>query len=126
RGCVPLDYSAGDNRRRWSAMAWQVGKAGGKCVGVLSVVAVAVVLGMGTATAKASPPQAGQSQTRLVKYIIVPSSKNPDDVTLFTIAAATLDDGNRYPEIFKLNRGKPLPGGGTFEDPTQIEAGQVL
>ncbi|MCR6489263.1 hypothetical protein M8542_41255 [Amycolatopsis sp. OK19-0408] len=61
-----------------------------------------------------------------VKYYIVPHADNPDDITLFKIAERALGDGNRFPEIFRLNQGRPRPDGTPFTDATQIEPGQVL
>lgn len=69
-------------------------------------------------TAPAPPPP--------VKYFIVPHADNPDDITLFKIAERALGDGNRFPEIFRLNQGRPRPDGTPFTDATQIEPGQVL
>ncbi|WP_345173861.1 hypothetical protein, partial [Streptomyces lavendulae] len=46
---------------------------------------------------------------------------------LTSIAAEQLGDANRYPEVFELNKGTPLPGGaGTFTDPNLIYPGQQL
>ncbi|MFJ9551064.1 LysM peptidoglycan-binding domain-containing protein [Streptomyces erythrochromogenes] len=43
------------------------------------------------------------------------------------IAGAQLGDAGRYPEIFELNRGEPLPNGaGSFSDPDLIYPGQRL
>jgi hypothetical protein len=86
------------------------------------------VLGMaaaGPAAAQQQPPSSGPAQPA-VKFFIVPHSANPDDVTLFKIAQQALGDGNRFPEIFRLNQGRPRPDGTPFNDPTQIEPGQIL
>ncbi|RSM39041.1 hypothetical protein DMA12_31060 [Amycolatopsis balhimycina DSM 5908] len=61
-----------------------------------------------------------------VKYFIVPHAENPEDITLFKIAERALGDGRRFPEIFKLNQGRPRPDGTPFTDPATIEPGQVL
>ncbi|MFD3328602.1 LysM peptidoglycan-binding domain-containing protein [Streptomyces sp. NPDC058701] len=45
---------------------------------------------------------------------------------LSSIAAAQLGQPDRYTDIFDLNRGKPVPGGGTFTDPDLIYPGQQL
>ncbi|MFD5549293.1 LysM peptidoglycan-binding domain-containing protein [Streptomyces goshikiensis] len=50
--------------------------------------------------------------------------KNGDSLT--GIAEAQLGDVDRYGEIFDLNKGGPLPGGGTFTDPDLIQPGQHL
>ncbi|MEU0792988.1 hypothetical protein ABZ342_23190 [Amycolatopsis sp. NPDC005961] len=78
----------------------------------------AVLVG-GPALAQATPPPP-------VKYYIVPHADNPDDITLFKIAERALGDGNRFPEIFRLNQGRPRPDGTPFTDATAIEPGQVL
>ncbi|MEU0470934.1 transcriptional regulator, partial [Amycolatopsis sp. NPDC006131] len=53
----------------------------------------------------------------------------PDPVTgvhdsLWRIAQRTLGDGNRWPEIFELNKGKPQPNGGAFQRPSLIFPGE--
>ncbi|MFD9418182.1 LysM peptidoglycan-binding domain-containing protein [Streptomyces goshikiensis] len=45
---------------------------------------------------------------------------------LASIAEAQLGDAGRYGEIFDLNKGGPMPGGGTFTDPDLIHPGQHL
>ncbi|MFJ7213779.1 hypothetical protein [Amycolatopsis sp. NPDC098790] len=96
--------------RRVLGRAGQAGAAG---------VLFAVLAG-GPALAQTPPPPAA------VKYYIVPHADNPDDITLFKIAERALGDGNRFPEIFKLNQGRPRPDGTPFTDATAIEPGQVL
>ncbi|MFI5808732.1 LysM peptidoglycan-binding domain-containing protein [Streptomyces sp. NPDC051561] len=46
--------------------------------------------------------------------------------TLTGIAEDQLGDAEKYEELFTANKGTPLPGGGTFTDPDEIEAGQHL
>lgn len=46
--------------------------------------------------------------------------------SLANISEAQLGDASRYGEIFDLNKGGPLPGGGTFTDPDLIHPGQHL
>ena len=45
---------------------------------------------------------------------------------LWDIAARHLGDGERWHEIFTLNRGRPQPGGGALTDPSLIYPGWVL
>jgi DNA-binding SARP family transcriptional activator len=45
---------------------------------------------------------------------------------LWDIAARHLGDGERWHEIFALNRGRPQPGGGALTDPRLIYPGWVL
>lgn len=79
------------------------------------------VLAGGPALAQAGPPPPPP-----VKYFIVPHADNPDDITLFKIAERALGDGKRFPEIFRLNQGRPRPDGTPFTDPASVEPGQVL
>jgi DNA-binding SARP family transcriptional activator len=44
--------------------------------------------------------------------------------SLWRIAQRTLGDGNRWPEIWELNQGKPQPDGGTFTRPSLIFPGE--
>ncbi|WP_439681512.1 BTAD domain-containing putative transcriptional regulator [Embleya sp. MST-111070] len=46
--------------------------------------------------------------------------------TLSEIAEETLGDGDRYPEIFVSNKGRPQPDGGSLTDPDLIQPGWVL
>ncbi|MEU4953675.1 LysM peptidoglycan-binding domain-containing protein [Streptomyces lavendulae] len=53
------------------------------------------------------------------------SVRTGDNLT--SIADEQLGDANRYPEVFELNKGTPLPdGAGTFTDPNLIYPGQQL
>ncbi|KDN17093.1 LysM peptidoglycan-binding domain-containing protein [Amycolatopsis rifamycinica] len=90
----------------------RAGQAG--CAGALFA-----VLAGGPALAQADPPPP-------VKYFIVPHTDNPADITLFEIAERALGDGRRFPEIFRLNQGRPRPDGTPFTDPAAVEPGQVL
>lgn len=49
-----------------------------------------------------------------------------DGDSLSTIAAEQLGDADQYMQIYELNRGGPLPNGGTFTDPDLILPGQHL
>ncbi|RSD09290.1 hypothetical protein [Amycolatopsis eburnea] len=101
---------------RASAVRRVLGRAGqAGAAGVLFA-----VLAGGPALAQTEPPPPS------VKYFIVPHADNPDDITLFKIAERALGDGNRFPEIFRLNQGRPRPDGTPFTDATRIEPGQVL
>jgi DNA-binding SARP family transcriptional activator len=46
--------------------------------------------------------------------------------TLWGIAERFLGDGRRYPEIYRLNKGRPQPDGGRLTDPNRIWPGWVL
>ncbi|MFC5946015.1 hypothetical protein ACFPZ4_31715, partial [Micromonospora harpali] len=45
---------------------------------------------------------------------------------LYQIAARTLGSGDRYREIFDLNRDRPQPDGGRLTDPAELRPGWVL
>lgn len=64
--------------------------------------------------------------TGSVKYYVVRSSYNGQKEFLFEIAQRFLGDGNRYTEIFNLNKGRPQPGGGSLQDPTSVLPGWIL
>jgi hypothetical protein len=81
------------------------------------LVAVALTLTI----APAPPASALQS-----KYYIVGVAQNGQQKSLFSVAAATLANGNRYPEIFALNRDRIQPDGQRLTDPLVIEPGWVL
>jgi hypothetical protein len=102
---------------RVAAVRRVLGRAGqAGCAGVLFA-----VLAGGPALAQTAPPPPPS-----VKYFVVPHADDPADITLFKIAERALGDGQRFPEIFRLNQGRPRPDGTPFTDPTQIEPGQVL
>ena len=46
--------------------------------------------------------------------------------TLWDLARAYLGSGDRWHEIYALNRGRPQPGGGTLTDPARIYPGWDL
>jgi DNA-binding SARP family transcriptional activator len=58
--------------------------------------------------------------------VIVRAPQNGVHDSLWRIAARTLGDGDRWPEIFHANEGKPQPGGRTFTQPSLIYPGQEL
>ncbi|MFJ1760006.1 LysM peptidoglycan-binding domain-containing protein [Amycolatopsis sp. NPDC088138] len=103
--------------KRVPAVRRVLGRTGqAACAGVLFA-----VLAGGPALAQSAPPPSPS-----VKYFIVPHAANPDDITLFKIAEKALGDGQRFQEIFTLNKGRPRPDGTPFDDPAAIEPGQVL
>ncbi|WNV90210.1 BTAD domain-containing putative transcriptional regulator [Umezawaea sp. Da 62-37] len=46
--------------------------------------------------------------------------------SLWRMSERTLGDGNRWPEIYALNQGKPQPDGGTFTNPGLIFPGEEM
>ncbi|GLZ01989.1 hypothetical protein [Actinoplanes sp. NBRC 103695] len=85
----------------------------------------------GTASAAVAAPQAGASRALRApgdtgKYYVVGPPVNGHQEYLFAIAATTLGNGNRYKEIFELNKGRPQPGGQTMTDSTRVQPGWIL
>ena len=72
----------------------------------------------GTATSSASGPN--------VKFYIVPPPANGHQEFLYQIATQVLGNGNLYPEIFSLNKGRLQPDGSRMETPTSIDSGWIL
>lgn len=58
--------------------------------------------------------------------VIVRAPTNGVYDSLWRIAQRTLGDGNRWPEIWHANEGKPQPGGRVFTQPSLIYPGQEL
>ncbi|MEU6206920.1 hypothetical protein ABZ814_25410 [Micromonospora musae] len=77
----------------------------------------------GAPTATAGTP-ASPSTTR---YYVVGPPRDGQREYLYQIAVQTLGDGNRYREIFALNRDRPQPDGGTLTEPlTALQPGWIL
>jgi LysM repeat protein len=72
------------------------------------------------AAAPAAAPQAAAATPTASTYTVRAGD------TLSGIAQAKLGDGNKYPEIFKLNSGKAQTHGGALQDPNLILIGWVL
>jgi hypothetical protein len=80
---------------------------------------IATVLVLHPARASAAPSSTG-------KYCIVSSASGAQRESLYEIAARTLGNGNRSPEIFALNRGRLQPDGGRLTDPLVLKPGWIL
>jgi hypothetical protein len=102
-----------------------------------ALVTAVLVAGLwaGPAALASSPPRAGAAAAPLivtpghtapVRYYIVPPPGHGAAVTLFAIAAQTLGNGSRYPEIFSLNRGRLQPDGARLASPRAIDTGWIL
>jgi hypothetical protein len=65
------------------------------------------------APAFAAPPETG-------RYYVVGPPVNGQPDYLYAIAVATLHNGNRYREIFRLNQGRVQPDGAELTDPAQV------
>ncbi|MEV6683930.1 LysM peptidoglycan-binding domain-containing protein [Streptomyces sp. NPDC051130] len=79
----------------------------------------------------APPPSTGaHAQGEHGNAVTTPAEKAQYSVregdSLSSISGEQLGDPSRYPEIFELNKGTPLPDGGTFTDPNLIYPGQRL
>jgi hypothetical protein len=74
----------------------------------------------------ASPTTVTSGHTAPVPYYIVPVPGHGAAVTLFAIAAQTLGNGSRFPEIFSLNQGRLQPNGARLADPRVIDSGWIL
>jgi hypothetical protein len=64
--------------------------------------------------------------TRSERYYVVGAPVNGRQEYLFDIAVRTLGNGERYPEIFALNEGRPQPDDGRLEDPAILKPGWIL
>lgn len=81
-----------------------------------------------TPTADTTTTTSTSASTALARpvSVIVRAPVNGVHDSLWRIAQRTLGDGNRWPEIFHANEGKPQPGGRTFTTPSLIYPGQEL
>ncbi|WP_129789431.1 hypothetical protein [Promicromonospora panici] len=61
-----------------------------------------------------------------VKYYVLRTKPNGEPEFLFDIAQRFLGDGNRYKEIFELNKGRTQPDGGVMTDETSVLPGWVM
>src|SRR6266550_1765475 len=85
----------------------------------VSATAASVVAPVPARLAAAAIPQT-------VKYYVVAPPDNGRKEFLFEIAERLLRTGDRWVEIYKLNQGRPQPGGGMLTDPQFIQPGWVL
>ncbi|MGH3832384.1 MAG: BTAD domain-containing putative transcriptional regulator, partial [Pseudonocardiaceae bacterium] len=78
------------------------------------------------ATAAVGAPRPGVTVPQGGGTVVVRAAHNGIHDTLSRIAARTLSDARRWPEIFEANRGKPQPNGGTLTNPNLIFPGERL
>ncbi|MCY0923429.1 MULTISPECIES: LysM peptidoglycan-binding domain-containing protein [unclassified Streptomyces] len=78
------------------------------------------------ADASTTTPAGIRAQTSRTAPVGVAEYTVQEGDSLSTVADEQLDDADRYPEIFELNQGAPLPEGGAFTDPDLIYPGQKL
>ncbi|MGW3690454.1 hypothetical protein [Streptomyces sp. NPDC005125] len=102
-----------------------------------AVIVVRLLLGAGeaqavvpasasTGTVAAIPAAAIRADDKKVKYYVVAKLPNGEPEFLFSIAERTLGDGNRFKEIFELNKGRLQPDGTALRVPTSITEGWIL
>ncbi|MBA8926880.1 DNA-binding SARP family transcriptional activator [Kutzneria viridogrisea] len=88
-----------------------------------------VTLRQAVLTTPAADSTITEASTPAVEHpvsVIVRAPENGVHDSLWRIAQRTLGDGDRWPEIWHLNEGKPQPGGRTFTQPSLIYPGQEL
>ncbi|MER7444961.1 hypothetical protein [Micromonospora avicenniae] len=79
------------------------------------------------AHAAESAPAGSPAPTGETRYYVVGPPRDGQREYLYQIAVQTLGDGNRYREIFELNRDRRQPDGGTLTDPlTALRPGWIL
>ncbi|MFI7601906.1 LysM peptidoglycan-binding domain-containing protein [Actinoplanes sp. NPDC049681] len=71
-------------------------------------------------------PAAAHAPSEPVKYYVVRSEYRGEPEFLYEIAERFLGDGERYREIFKLNKGRLQPDGGRVTDPGELDTGWIL
>jgi hypothetical protein len=87
---------------------------------------------VGAALAAVHPGRAGSAvlpadkDAEKVKYYVMKTSPDGEPEFLFQIAQRYLGDGNRFNEIFELNKGRVQPDGGTLTDPAAVLPGWVM
>ncbi|MEV8438811.1 transcriptional regulator [Actinosynnema sp. NPDC051121] len=82
---------------------------------------------MYTASHRTAPRPAAEQATRAKSAVVLaydPGTGVYD--SLWRMAERTLGDGNRWPEIYGLNKGKPQPDGGTFTRPSLVFPGEEM
>ncbi|MER6998676.1 hypothetical protein [Streptomyces sp. NPDC000410] len=82
--------------------------------------------GVAAPAAAAAALAAPAADGKVVKYYIVTQLPDGKPEFLFSIAEKTLGNGDRFPEIFALNKGRRQPDGSVMDDPTVIASGWVL
>ncbi|WP_084800700.1 LysM peptidoglycan-binding domain-containing protein, partial [Promicromonospora kroppenstedtii] len=87
------------------------------------VTSIVTDLGATRATTLATDTKDGEKK---VKYYVVPAKPEGEQEFLFDIAQRFLGDGNRYREIFELNKGRTQPDGDALTDETVLLPGWVL
>ncbi|MET8983207.1 winged helix-turn-helix domain-containing protein [Streptomyces sp. NPDC004539] len=74
----------------------------------------------------ATAPTHTQAQRRTTRTVEVRPPRDGIHDSLWRIAERTLGDGNRWPQIYALNHGRPQPDGHTLTHPDLIRPGWIL
>ncbi|MFE9182192.1 hypothetical protein ACFYMB_02545 [Micromonospora haikouensis] len=90
---------------------------------LVAAVALLAALVPPPAPAGAAPSPGAAASGRY--YVVGPPVAGQREY-LYQIAARTLGSGDRYREIFDLNRDRPQPDGGRLTDPAELRPGWVL
>ncbi|MCF4121047.1 hypothetical protein L1785_08635 [Antribacter sp. KLBMP9083] len=80
---------------------------------------------LGTALAMSLATDEGKDGEK-VKYYVMQTKPDGQQEFLFEIAQRFLGDGNRYTEIFELNKGRTQPDGNALTDPAAVLPGWVM
>ena len=116
-------------------LRWPELQSGGPVHAVAAVLVGALVvclLSNRTPATTPTPPQARPIATvhltapQPADTVVVRAPEHGIHDSLSRIAARTLGDTRRWPEIFKANKGKPQPHGGTLTNPNLIFPGERL
>ncbi|MFI7080380.1 hypothetical protein ACIBO1_24050 [Micromonospora sp. NPDC049903] len=96
-----------------------------------AVVLVSALLALATAgparaAAPADTPTPAATGSTTTRYYVVGATDQGAPEFLYQIAARTLGDGNRFREIFELNRDRLQPDGERLTDPLVLREGWLL
>ncbi|MDI6105617.1 hypothetical protein QLQ12_44260 [Actinoplanes sp. NEAU-A12] len=97
----------------------------------LSTLAVTALLGLSGVVAAGglatpSPHPVAFAAEEKVKYYVVQTAYKGEPEFLYEIAERFLGNGERHPEIFELNKGRPQPDGRALTKPEEVEPGWIL
>ncbi|WP_432838014.1 hypothetical protein [Dactylosporangium sp. CA-092794] len=95
-------------------------------VGTVRAALLLAVLVLVPAAPAGAAPVTPSSSAAAGKYCVVGTNPDGRPEYLFQIAARTLGDGNRYPEIMRLNAGRAQPDGGRLTDAVVLQPGWIL
>ncbi|MDU0294959.1 LysM peptidoglycan-binding domain-containing protein, partial [Saccharothrix longispora] len=75
---------------------------------------------------RAAPATVGKPARAKSAVVLAYDPRTGVHDSLWRMAERTLGDGNRWPDIYELNKGKPQPDGGTFTRPSLIFPGEEM